>query len=348
MPDVAVIGAGQAGLATAYWLRRLAPHLEVVVLERSGRLGQVWLDRWHSLRLFTPRAYSALPGMAFPDGTTESPDRREMADYLQAYAERLELPVLLGVEVRSVVPAEAGFSLRLGEGAVQARQVVVASGPFHDPSVPPVARDLGPAVHQLHSVDYRTPADVPTASVAVVGGGNSAAQIALELRRTQAVTLVTPGEPRCVPSHLLGITSYAWMSWLGLLDADADGRLVRTLRRRGDAVFGRELVRALRRAELALRPSRVVGASTDALHLEDGTELPVEAVLWCTGFHSRYDWLDVPGALDGEGNPLHRHGASPVRGLHWMGLPWQRTLASSIIHGVDADARLTAERIVAG
>jgi putative flavoprotein involved in K+ transport len=81
--------------------------------------------------------------------------------------------------------------------------------------------------------------------------------------------------------------------------------------------------------------------------LADGTVLPVDSVLWCTGFRPDTDWIDLPEAVDQRGAPVHDAGASPVRGLHWMGLPWQTRLNSSIINGVDRDARRTAGRIVA-
>ena len=345
--DVLVVGAGQAGLATVHHLRRAAPGLSVRVVDGAERVGDSWERRWDSLRLFTPRRWSALPGLPFPDGAGESPDRLEMAAYLRVYAAGLDVPVETGVHVERLARDGDGFVAATTAGPVRARQVVLATGPFRDPRVPDAAADLDPAVVQVHSYDYRRPADLPGAVTAVVGGGNSAAQLALELRTSRRVVLVTPGEPWFVPSHLLGVTSYRWMSLAGVLDADAEGRVARYVRRRGDAVFGRELVGPLRRGELDLRPSRVVGAEGRALVLADGSRLEADAVLWCTGFHAAYGWVDVEGALSAAGDPLHDRGASPVPGLHWMGLPWQSRLDSSIVHGVDADGRDTAARVVA-
>lgn len=294
--------------------------------------------------MFTPRAFSALPGLPFPAGPTRCPYRREMADYLQTYADYFQLPVHLGVQVQAVT---AGFAVTTSSGPLTARHVVVASGPFHDPVIPPAAGDLDPVVPQLHSYDYRGPADISTEDVVVVGAGNSAAQIALELNNSHRVTLVAPREPWFVPAQILGLSSYRWMQWFGILDADVDGRIVRHVRRRGDAIFGRELRRPLRRHEITLRTSRVVGAAGSTLTLADASAVRASAVIWCTGFHATYDWLRVPHALDDAGNPVQHRGASPVPGLHWMGLPWQETLSSSIIHGANADARRCAERISA-
>jgi putative flavoprotein involved in K+ transport len=254
------------------------------------------------------------------------------------------LPVQLATRVDLVRP---GFTVSTTTGTFTARDVVLATGPFQDPFLPAASRQLSEQVHQIHSLHYRRPQDLPTGDVAVVGGGNSAAQIALELSAGRRVTLVAPQQPWYVPARVLGVTSYWWLSVLGILGADAEGRLARRLRRRGDAVFGTELREPLRRGQIGLRPHRVVGAADQALHLADGSELPVTNVVWCTGFHARYDWLDVPGALVPNGNPAHSQGASPVPGLHWMGLPWQSRLDSSIVHGVNADARRTAERVLA-
>lgn len=342
--DVLVIGAGQAGLGTAYWLQQLAPDLTTLVVDEGGRLGQSWEDRWDSLRLFTPRRYSALPGLTFPPGPSPYPTRLEMADYLARYAAQHQLPVQLNTRVDLVRP---GFTVSTPTEVHTARDVVLATGPFQDPFVPAASGQLSEQVHQVHSLHYHRPQDLPAGDVAVVGGGNSAAQIALELSAQRRVTLVAPQPPWYVPARVLGVTSYWWLSVLGILDADAEGRLARRLRRRGDAIFGTELRQPLRQGQIGLRPHRVVGAAERSLHLADGSELPVTNVVWCTGFHARYDWLDVPGAFDADGNPAHEQGASPVPGLHWMGLPWQSTLDSSIVHGVNADARRTAERVLA-
>ena len=203
-----------------------------------------------------------------------------MAAYLQNYADHFQLLVHTGVRVQDVTP---GFAVTTSAGRLTARHVVVATGPFHDPVIPAAAGDLDPSVPQRHAYAYRGPADIPTDEVTIGGGGNSAAQIALELTASHRVTLVAPREPWFVPAQGLGLSSYRWMSWLGILDADVEGRVVRRVRRRGDPIFGRELRRPLRRGELVLRTSRVVGAAGRTLTLADGSTVPAPAVVWCTG-----------------------------------------------------------------
>lgn len=341
--DVLVVGAGQAGLGVAYWLGK-HPELEVLVVDALP-VGQTWVERWDSLQLFTPRRFSALPGKRFPAGSTRSPSRLEMAGYLRAYVARFSLPVRTGVHVRRLSRAEDGFLVETTQGPVRAEQVVLATGPFRQPYVPRAGAALDRSVVQLHSFGYRRPDDFPPGDVLVVGGGNSAAQLALELAGTHRVTVASPGPLWFLPEDVAGVSMYWWTLLTGVLNARADAWISRYIRRRGDAIVGTQLRALIARGKVRLLPQRVVDGHGRSVELADGTVVPVASVLWCTGFRPDTGWIDVDGALDPTGRPLHEHGASPVPGLHWMGLPWQTRLNSSIIDGVDRDARETVRRI---
>jgi putative flavoprotein involved in K+ transport len=344
--DVLVVGAGQAGLGTAYRLLHRTD-LRVLVVDASP-VGQSWLDRWDTLQLFTPRRFSSLPGMPFPDGKTRSPSRTEMARYLRSYVEKFSLPVETGTAVHRLVRSSGAFGADTTGGVIRARQVVVASGPFRRPNVPDAAARLDASVVQLHSFSYRRQADVPPGDVLVVGGGNSAAQLAIELAETHRVTLASPGSLWFLPEDVLGVSMYWWTLLTGVLNAGSGAWISRYVRRRGDAIVGTQLRRLIATGRIDHRPHRVVGGSGRLVELADGSVLPAETVLWCTGFRPDTDWIDIPGAIDEVGAPLHHGGASPVPGLHWMGLPWQTRLNSSIIDGVDRDAELTVQRIMRG
>lgn len=337
-----IIGAGQAGLGVAYWLRR-ANRIEVQVIDRAA-VGSSWLARWDSLRLFTPRRFSGLPGMRFPAGEG-LPGKDEVARYLRSYIDRFGLPVETGQEVRrlswdgDVFRAETSFSI------IRAHQVVLAAGPFTHPYLPVACRDLDENVFQLHSAAYRRPADVPDGPVVVIGGGNSAAQLALELADARQVVMVSPRAPWFLPERVLGADLYWWLYLSGTLNARAASPASRYVRRRGDAIVGTDLRRQIQAGRVRLITGRVTAARGRNLILADGVHVPTERVLWCTGFRPALTWIDVNGALDMSGLPVHSRGASPVPGLHWMGLPWQTRLNSSIIDGVDRDAHATAKRI---
>lgn len=345
--DVLVVGAGQAGLGTAYWLTRRTS-LSVLVVDGAERIGESWRQRWDSLVLFTPRRFSALPGMRMPRGASPYASKDEMADYLVAYAERQRLPVRLQARVQSLRREGSGFVAVTTAGAVRAQQVVVASGPYARPFTPDAAAGLDADVPQLHSSRYRGPADLPTGHVLVVGAGNSAAQLAVELSRTRRVTVAAPGGMWFLPARVLGVSLYWWLYVTGVLNGASTTSTSRYVRGRGDGIIGQELQQLVAAGTVTMHRERVVGASGRRVRLADGTDVRVDAVLWCTGFRPDLRWLEVPGALDDSGRPVQDGGRSAVPGLHWIGLPWMTRLNSGIIDGVDRDARALVDRVTAG
>ena len=345
--DVLVVGAGQAGLTLGHHLR--GSGLRVLIVDGAERIGDSWRERWESLRLFTPRPYASPPGLPLPSTVAWYPTKDDIADHLERYAARERLSVRLGTRIDRLEPGGdvARFLARTADDAIAARHVVVATGPFHRPAVPGLAAGLAAGVWQRHSRDYRVPEDVPVGRVLVVGGGNSGAQIAVELVGAgREVTWSTSGTPWFLPQRLLGIDLYRWLSLTRILTADRDAAVSRLVRRRGDAIIGTEARQLIAAGALGLRP-RLTSASGREAGFADGTREPVGAVVWATGFAPDHDWIHVGGALDAAGRPVHRRGASPVAGLHWLGLPWQHRLDSSILHGFDHDARVLA-RVLRG
>jgi putative flavoprotein involved in K+ transport len=177
--DVLVVGAGQAGLALGRYLQKRG--LRFLLLDARERVGDVWRSRWDSLRLYTAAEYDGLPDLPFPAERGTCPGKDDVADYLEHYARHFDLPVRPGARVTRLARAGDGWSAGMTAGTVRARQVVVATGPFSDPRVPPLAASLDAGVAQLHSSAYRRPSDLPAGLVLVVGGGNSGVQIAEEL-----------------------------------------------------------------------------------------------------------------------------------------------------------------------
>ena len=154
--EVAVIGAGQAGLAMGYFLRRQGRRF--VILERAESIGSAWRERWESLTLFTARRYSALPGLPFPGDPDGYPTRDEVIAYLERYAETFDLPIELNSEVMQLEQGVDGrFRLEVDGRTITADQVVVATGPFQTPHVPKLAEKLADDVFQTHAVGYRRP-----------------------------------------------------------------------------------------------------------------------------------------------------------------------------------------------
>jgi putative flavoprotein involved in K+ transport len=339
--EVAVIGGGQAGLAMGYFLAKQGRHF--TILEASDSIGAAWRTRWDSLVLFTPRRYDSLPGLPFPGDQDGYPGRTEVIDYLENYASTFELPVQLNSAVQSVAPADRAFLLDLGTRAVEAEQVVVATGPFQTPNVPAFAAGLGADVFQVHSTGYRRPSEVPEGTVVVVGGGNTGFQIAKELSSTHAVHLAIGSRQTPLPQRMLGRDLFWWLTKTRLIKKTVNSRIGRRARDR-DTLIGSS-TRDVKRHGVEVKP-RVVGASGGAVTFEDRSELGVDAVIWATGYRSVYSWIDVP-VFDEHGRVLHRRGVTDYPGLFFLGLTWQHTRGSALLGWVKDDAEFISERIAA-
>ena len=342
--DVLVIGAGQAGLATAYHLRRRG--LRFLVVDAAHELGHSWRSRWDSLRLFTPAQYDGLPGMPFPAPADTHPTKDQVADYLAAYAARFELPVLLDCRVRRLEQADGRYAVHTSQGTLTAHQVVVATGPFQTPVIPGVAAGLDPDVVQLHSSGYRNPTQLPPGPVVVVGAGNSGRQISLELATTGShqVTLAVRTESIELPQRWLGHDLFWWLTKVGVITKTADSRMARRMRAKGDLVIGTYLAQ-LHGAGVTLRP-RLTAATTDGVEFDDGSVQRPAAVVWATGFRPDYSWIDVPDVVV-DGHVVHERGRTPAAGLFFIGLPWQHTRGSALLGFVGDDAGWLSTQLTA-
>ena len=340
--EVVVIGGGQAGLAMGYYLRQQARRF--VIFERGDSIAPAWRERWDSLKLFTPRGFSALPGLPFPGDPDGYPTRDEVISYLDRYAETFELPIELNSEVRDVSHEPDRFVIEVDGRTVTADQVVIATGPFQTPFVPKLAGKLEPKVWQAHSTGYRRPGDVPEGTVLVVGGGNTGFQIAKELSATHKVVLSVGSKQKPLPQRIAGRDLFWWLTKTHLLSTTVESRLGNKLQHR-DTLIGSNPRELKRRYGVELKP-RATDASGRTIGFEDGHELEVEAVIWATGYRPDYSWIDLP-ILTESGRLRHRRGVTDVPGLSFLGLTWQWTRGSALIGWVKDDAEFLAERIAA-
>lgn len=339
--DTIVIGAGQAGLAVGYHLAQR--DADFLILDSAARVGDTWRRRWDSLHVFTSAAFTGLPGMPFPAPSAHLPDKDQLGDYLERYAERFDLPVRLNTRVESLSRAGGRYVIDAGAVRYEARNVVVATGPFQTPRVPELARDIAPDIHQLHSSDYRNPFSLPEGPVLVVGVGNAGSRIAREISRFRPVTLAGPRTAHWRRSFLgRDIHWWLWPIISRLTTETWAGRLLRK-RLTHDPLVG------ISEADLATAGVERCGRVTevrDGLPTADGTAMQVTTIIWCTGFAPDYRWIQLPLRLDG-GTPITRRGVvSESPGLYFIGLRFQHTLASSLIGGVGADAAYVAEDLL--
>ena len=214
---MAVIGAGQAGLAVSHELTELG--IEHVVLER-GRVGQTWRDRWDSFCLVTPNWSVQLPGGGYdgpePDGFMP---RDEIVGHLERYA--ADAPVREGVEVDGVDVGD-GFVLRTSAGDLAGDALVVATGTYRRPHLPPAAETLPAGLVRLTVDDYRSPAGLPDGAVLVVGSGQTGCQLAEELHNAGREVVLSCGRAPWLPRRPGGRDLVWWLHESGFLDATVD------------------------------------------------------------------------------------------------------------------------------
>jgi putative flavoprotein involved in K+ transport len=343
--ETVIIGGGQAGLAAGYHLA--ARDADFVILSDEARVGDNWRRRWDSLRLFTPARYSGLPGMPFPAEPGHFADKDEVADYLERYAERFDLPMRLQSRAGSIDWDGARYQIPVngGTSVLEADNVIVATGAFQRPRVPAVSKRIAPSIRQLHSSEYRNPFDLPDGPVLVVGAGNSGAQIALELARFRKVWLAGRDTGH-MPRRVLGRDIFDWI-WPVMSRLTVDSRLGRRVRSRvrqgGDPLLGiaeREL-----HAGGVTRVGRIE-QERGGLPVCDGATLAPTVIIWCTGYDRDFSSINLP-VLDEHGAPKQQHGAAEgMPGLFFVGLPFLHRHNSALIGGVGADAAMVAEQVV--
>ena len=336
--DVVVIGAGQAGLATGYYLAQ--HNLRFVIVDANERAGGAWQNRWDSLMLFTPAIYNSLPGMRFLASSWYLPTTREMAGYLENYASHFNLPLRLGVKVDGVRREDKAYIVTAGKLQFETKSVIVATGVYQTPSMPAFMSELDPLVTQLHSSEYRSPAQLKEGNVLVVGAGNSGAQIAMELASSRPTWLCGP-KTGYNPRKILGIDLYWWLYHVGFMTLRIDSwvfRLVHSSNKDGERLVGitsGDIVKA----GVKRIPEKVREIKNGKPVLENGRVLDVDNVIWCTGFKHDFHWISLPVFRD-DGYPIHSRGVVEGEpGLYFVGLPFLYRINSFSVGGVGTDAQ---------
>jgi putative flavoprotein involved in K+ transport len=219
--DTIIVGSGQAGLATSYHLTQQGR--EHLILEQADQAADAWRKRWDSFTLITPNRLTRLPGAEYqgddPDGFME---RDKLIAYFEEYVERFELPVRFGTRVNSVEPIETGYRVRTEEGEFEAANVVIASGLYQQPKIPPFSADLSSEILQLHSSEYKNPGSLPDGAVLVVGSAQSGAQIAEELYQEGRVVYLSVSKSGRFPRRYRGKDITQWLEESGFSNRKAD------------------------------------------------------------------------------------------------------------------------------
>lgn len=336
--DTLIIGAGQAGLAAAYYLQQ--HRVDFRVLDATPAAGAAWATRYDSLRLFSPAGASGLPGRPWPGHPGHYPTRDETTAYLRDYAAHFGFPLDVNQRVTHLAPDPAGDDYRASTAAGRsypARRVIIATGPYAAPRVPVWAAQLPPAVAQLHSSAYQRPAQLPgTGPVAVVGSGNSALQIAADVAATGRPVFVAFDER--TPALPNNRAMWAVLRATGLLRASPHGSVGRWLIGRPEPVVSGDLARLRRLANAHFIGRAEAALLTGAIRGRRAASPPLDAVVWATGYRPDYGWVHLP-IFDADGYPVHYRGLTAAPGVAFLGLDWLDSRRSALLHGAGPDAR---------
>lgn len=341
--QVVVIGGGQSGLAAGYHLRRLG--LDFVILDAQAAAGGAWQHTWDSLHLFSPAAFSSLPGRLMPPQAGEEyPDAEHVVAYLRDYEKRYELPIERPVRVAGVHRDGELLRVETDSGTWRARAVISATGTWWRPFLPAVpGRGLFEG-RRLHTVEYRSPRDFAGQRVVVVGGGNSGAQIAADLAYDTELTWVTQRPPRYLADGIDGRVLFdaATARRRALDEGRTDTGGVASL---GDIVAVPPVREARDRGLLKASPmfARLVPGGVE---WADGTRAEADAIIWCTGFRPALSHL-APLRLRGRRGHIATEGTRAVdeSRLHLLGYGDWTGPASATLIGVGRPAREAAREI---
>jgi putative flavoprotein involved in K+ transport len=314
-------------------------------------VGGSWLNRYDSLRLFTPPWAVRLPGWSYPTRGGPCPTKDEMIDYLRAYASRFDLPVRTGVHVDRISRDGNRYVLSAGLERTEADNVIVASGADRDPRIPAFSRDLDPEIVQLHSSAYRNPSQLREGGVLVVGAGNSGADISLDVAPSHQTWLSGPHRgdlPVDIDRWFAQHVGFRVIRFVGL-----HVLTIRTPIGRKAALKyasqGDMLVRVKPKQILAAdieRVPRTVGVRDGRPVLEDGRVLDVANVVWCTGFRQDFSWVEPP-VIGDDGWPMERRGVvESAPGIYFVGLAFQFAFASMLVGGAGRDAEYVVRHLV--
>lgn len=359
-----IIGAGAAGLAVAARLRER--DLPFRLIDAGDEIGASWASRYDSLKLHTARSLSGLPGMPIPDQYGQWVRRDDLVAYLHEYAKELELFPELGVRATRVEAADSGWRVHTSAGVIDAKAVVIASGYSHTPYLPDWPGRESFAGPVVHTCDYREPSLYRGQRVLVVGSGNSAADVVVDLAGVAGEVIMAVRTPPNIvrrdtfglPSQYIGIASGALPALImnpiaGLLrratvpdlsayglPAPAKDGYTQFLRSRTVPIIDCGFVDVLRSGQVRIVPA-VEAYSDGAVRLVDGSKVAVDAVIVGTGYRPGLEPLvGHLGVLDGAGMPLASGGRTLPQAprLHFIGILVE-------LSGVLREIRIEARRI---
>jgi putative flavoprotein involved in K+ transport len=302
--------------------------------------------RYDSLVLFTPRAYSALPGLALDGAQDGYAGKDEFADYLARYARHFDLPVITGTSIQSLERHNRGYRATTQDGAIiETRAVVLATGAFQTPSLPGMSGQLSPDVQQFTAENYKNAGQIPPGTVLVVGDGAAGRDIAHDLQGRHNIILATGHARRLLPERILGKCIWWWLDKLGIVRLSGETAMGRYIQK-ADAFPGKgNTLKKLQGQGVRVLP-KLITAHGHSVTFANGVAAEVTTVIWAIGYRDNSAWVKVPEVKDAHGNFVQQQGVDPLPNFYFIGRPWQRSRGSALIMGVGDDAAWMTDRIM--
>ncbi len=343
MLDFIVVGAAQAGLAMSYYLHEMGE--DFIVVDKEAEIGASWLNRWDSLTLFTPSEFNNMPGMEFPAEKGHYPTKTEVAQYFKSYVDKFEIPVQLNTLIESIRQEGDYFELIGPQGVMKAKNVVIATGPFHIPYTPPFSKKIDQEVFQIHSNYYKNPGQLQEGETMVVGAGDSGFQILDEVSEEENRKVYFSGttDVKVLPQEILGKTLWWWFTKTGFLSFSRDSWLGKKISRSRQPVIGTDVKGILERENVE-PVGKTKNASNEVVVTEKKKLNELRNIIWATGYRPNFEWIEGL-ELTKDGYPRHQRGISSIDGLYFIGLPWLHTRGSATLGGIRKDAAYLADYI---
>lgn len=343
MKDFIIIGAAQAGLSMAYFLKKAQK--DFLIIDREDQIGASWLNRWDSLKLFTPTEFNHLPGMDFPAPKGHYPNKFEVASYFKHYAEKFQFPIQLNTLAQRINKADNYFIISTDKGDIKCRQVIVATGPFHIPYTPECHKNISDTIYQVHSNYYKTPNQLQKGPTLVVGGGDSGFQILNEISQNTTETTYFSGSTdiRTLPQEILGKTLWWWFTITGFLSFSKNSWIGKKISHSKQPIIGTDVKSIINRENVEV-VGRTVSAEDHLIQTSTQKLTNIKNIVWATGYKPNFKWI-ANLELAEDGYPKHHRGVSTTKGLYFIGLPWLHTRGSATLGGIKKDAAFLAKNI---
>ncbi len=343
MLEFIIVGAAQAGLAMAYYLKE--QEKDFLIVDKESEIGASWLNRWDSLTLFTPSEFNNMPGMKFPAKKGHYPSKTEVAKYFKDYVEEFDFPIQLNTLIENISKESGHFILKSPQGDLEARNVVIATGPFHIPYTPPFSKKIDEDIFQIHSNYYKNPGQLQEGKTMVVGAGDSGFQILDEVSRDDRDVYFSGNtDVKVLPQEILGKTLWWWFTKSGFLSFSRDTWVGRKISNSRQPVIGTPVKEILDRDNVE-PVGKTKNAEGELIVTEKKRIKDLKNIIWATGYRPNFSWIEGL-ELAKNGYPEHYRGVSNIEGLYFIGLPWLHTRGSATLGGIQKDAKFLSDYIM--